>query len=343
MPILLGKSKRGEDVYAVDLCNSNGDSARILSLGGILQTLNITTPEHGVINTVLGYSDWSKYLTDTVWMGATAGRYCNRIANARFSIGAAEYLLERNQGDHHLHGGPEGFHRKVWNIEHWNKNSLILSLLSKDGDQGYPGNLEVTLRYSLEDDSTLKILWRATSDLDTVVSITNHSYFNLAGTADIRNHDLKLSASHFTPMDASQLPTGEILPVKNTCLDFRKPRSLSMVLDSADPMITNCGGLDHNWALEVSSVLQPSAQLYCPDTQLLLELSSTLPGIQCYTGNYLADHGLHDSHAGIALEPQYYPNSPNQSNFPSPVLRAGDTREHEIHYHFCAEPAGKAL
>ncbi|MFK8050917.1 MAG: aldose epimerase family protein [Halioglobus sp.] len=334
MPVLLGNNDQGEKVFAVDLCNCKGDSARILTLGGILQNLNINTNRQGHINTVLGYQNWTEYLRDTVWMGATAGRYCNRIANGKFSIGASEYHLERNQGDHHLHGGSGGFHRRVWTIEEREQNALTLVLRSKDGDQGYPGNLDVQLRYHLKDDSSLNITWRAHTDRDTVVSITNHSYFNLAGAGSISNHQLKIPAENYTPTGPFQIPTGDILPVAGTCLDFRQARPLVTVLESVDPLIASCNGLDHNWARGEASELQSSAQLYCPVTGLLLDVQTTLPGLQCYTGNHLSDHGLHASHSGIALEPQYYPDSPNQHQFPSPILRAGDTRQHEIQFRF---------
>ncbi len=227
MPILLGQSEQGENVFAIDLSNARGDSARVLSLGGILQSLNIATADHGVINTVLGYEDWTEYLRDTVWMGPPPG---------------------------------------------------AIAIASQT-----PG-------------------------------------------------------SQLTPRSISWSATREIT-ICTAALDFLQLQPLSEVLDSSDPIIARCHGLDHNWARGETSEPQPAAQLYCPDTQLLLDLKTTLPGLQCYTGNHLADHGLHHAHAGIALEPQYYPDSPNQHHFQSPILRRDEVREHEIQLHIAAAAA----
>ena len=226
MPTLLGKTEQEEDVYSVVLCSKNGVTARILTLGAIIQELNIPTRNFGQINAVLGYFHWRSYLKDTAWHGAIAGRYSNRIANSQFSIGNERYQLTSNEGRHQLHGGPCGFNRKVWRIEDVDKQSLTLSLHSPDTDQGYPGNLEILLRYVMEDNGTLNLLWQAESDRDTVVSLTNHAYFNLAGHGDIRPHYLRIAASHYTPLDDEGIPTGDIESVTGSCLDLRRFKRL---------------------------------------------------------------------------------------------------------------------
>jgi aldose 1-epimerase len=332
MPTLLGQSDQQEDVYAVELTNARGMSAHILTLGAIINELNFQTSSHGLINAVLGYFHWRSYLKDTAWHGAIVGRYCNRIANSQFSIGDENYQLTSNEGDHQLHGGPQGFHRKVWQIEDHDSHSVTLSLHSPDGDQGYPGNLDILLRYALDDDGSLSINWQAESDRDTVASLTNHAYFNLAGHGDIREHYLRIAASHYTPLDSSLIPTGEVLPVAGSCLDLQQFKPLTSVLDSGAPLIEPSGGLDHNWARGEVDGIQLCAELFCPETRLLLQASSTLPGLQCYSGNHLAANGIHGCHEGICLEPQYYPNSPNEPTFPSPLLRAGETMQHQIRF-----------
>ncbi|MFT4519227.1 MAG: aldose 1-epimerase [Halioglobus sp.] len=319
-------------IQRITLTNANGDSAVILSLGAILAELNINTRKHGLINTVLGYQHPSSYLKDTAFHGVIAGRYCNRIANSRFAINSDEYELNRNEDPHHLHGGSQGFGRRYWSILEQSQSSVILSLHSPDGDQGYPGNLDVSLRYELKEQGCLDISWRATSDKDTVVSLTCHAYFNLAGHSDIGSHFLRICADHYTPAAADMIPTGEIQSVDGTALDLRKLTSLQGVLDSEDPEITQQGGLDHNWARGAVGEMLLTAELFCPSSGLLLQTSSTLPGLQCYTGNHLMANGIHGCHEGVCLEPQYYPNSPNEPAFPSPILQPGETMSHRMRY-----------
>ncbi|MEH6581345.1 MAG: aldose epimerase family protein [Halioglobus sp.] len=329
-----------QDVQVIDLSNARGDSLRLLTLGATIKEWNINTRGHGLINTVLGYPHEQSYLMDTAYHGAIAGRYCNRIANSRFTLGTEQYQLLSNEGPHHLHGGPQGFYNRLWHIEERDRQSLTLSLHSADGDQGYPGNLDVRLRYTLNDDGALDIEWQAQSDRDTVVSLTNHAYFNLAGCGDIRDQYLRIAASHYTPVTKDLIPTGEIRPVAGTVLDLRNFTLLDQLLNSDDSEITAHGGLDHNWAIDSGGVC---AELLCPRTQLLLQASSTLPGLQCYTGNNLLAHGTHGCHEGVCLETQHYPNSPNEPGFPSPLLRAGETQRHHTRYHISEVNAEETL
>lgn len=302
---------------------------RVLSLGAIIKEWYVNTDSHGIINTVLGYPREESYLDDTAYLGAIAGRYCNRIANSRFKIGSVQYELLSNSGSHHLHGGPQGFYSKNWRIVTHSRRSVTLALRSEDGDQGYPGNLEVQLRYTLDDDGGLSIEWEAQSDRDTVVSLTNHAYFNLSGSGDIRGHYLRIAASHYTPTNADMVPTGEIQHVAGSILDLRRFTLLDSLLNSNELEITSRGGLDHNWVVDEGDLC---AELYCPQTQMLLQTSSSLPGLQCYTGNHLQNTGMHGRHEGACLETQHFPNSPNEPDFPSPVLRAGETLKHETRH-----------
>ena len=319
-------------IQAIDLTNPRGDRVSIMSLGGILQSWEVATGSDGPINIVLGYHHPHSYLKDTAYHGAIAGRYCNRIARSRFSIGETSYTLVANEGTHHLHGGPNGFNQRIWNIEEQGRQQLKLSLCSEDGYQGYPGNLQVSVSYKLEDDGALAVDWEATTDADTVVSLTSHSYFNLAGCGDILEHYLRIPAGEYTPVDGDLIPTGEICSVAGSALDLRKFSRLEDVLASANPEIQACGGLDHNWAGGSAGEMLLRAELFSPHTGLLLSVNSTLPGLQCYTGNHLQGNSIHDCHEGVCLEPQYYPDSPNHPNFPSPLLRAGETMRHQISY-----------
>ncbi|NIB41548.1 galactose mutarotase [Pseudomaricurvus alkylphenolicus] len=315
------------------LQNQQGASVCVLNFGARLTELNIPTRRYGTINTILGFDHPETYLQDAMFHGAIAGRYCNRIGDARFTLNGKVFELPANNGKHHLHGG-HGFADRIWQLQEKAEHYVVLTLSSEDGDQGYPGNLSVELRYLLNDDNGLEVQWRARSDQDTIVGLTNHSYFNLAGHGDISSHQLRIAADHYTPVDAELIPTGEIAPVENTVFDLRQLHSLAPCLNGEIAALQATDGFDHNWARGRSGAMLPSAELYCPDSELRLLVSSTLPGIQCYTGNALGKTGFHGSHEGICLETQFYPDSPNQTGFPSPVLKAGETMAHTTLFQF---------
>ena len=324
--------QKKQKIERVTLYNEPGDSAVILTLGGILCELNIMTTDRKPINIVLGFSQLARYRDDSEYHGAIVGRYANRIAHSRFSIDNTVYTLEPNEGNHLLHGGSEGFHRRIWTIKEQTHNSCTLQLRSADRDQGFPGNLQVLLRYTLNNNRALDINWQATTDKDTPVGLSSHGYFNLAGQGDIYDHFLRIPIAHYTPVNDECIPTGEISKVQDTCMDLRNFSSLRAVLSCNDRMLAPFDGLDHNWARGSSGEMLLSAELLCPATNLLLQVRSTLPGIQCYTGNYLETPSGHGRHSGVCLEPQYYPNSPNEPGFPSPLLKAGETVRHWIQY-----------
>ena len=316
----------------IELRNARGDSAVIMSLGGIIHEWNIATEQHGILNIVLGYPHTHSYLKDPAFHGAIAGRYCNRIAGSSFTLDGQTYTLASNEGTNQLHGGPDGFSRRTWNVVEQSDQRLHLSLFSPDGDQGYPGNLDISLIYILDDDGALSLDWQASADTNTVVSLTSHAYFNLAVSDDILDHWLRIPADEYTPVNSEMIPTGEIRSVSGSALDLREFTRLRDVLHSEAPELRDCDGLDHNWAFGPCTELQLRAELLCPATNLLLTTSSTLPGLQCYSGNHLLANGVHGRHEGICLEPQHFPDSPNNPHFPSPVLHAGEVMRHSIRY-----------
>jgi len=271
------------ETQPIELRNTRGDRVSIMPFGGILSEWEVAVSSGEPVNIILGYLHSHSYLKDSAHHGAIAGRYSNRIAHSQFSIGDINYTLAANEGQHHLHGGPEGFSRRIWAVEEQEKDCLALSLFSPHGDQGYPGNLQVSVRYTLENDGALCLDWQAESDADTIVSLTSHGYFNLAGCGDILEHYLRIPASEYTPVDNELIPTGEICSVDGSILDLRKFTRLGDVLSSDAAEIQDGDGLDHNWAGGAPGDMQLRAELFSPNTNLLLSLNSTLPGLQLST------------------------------------------------------------
>ncbi|WOH36165.1 aldose epimerase family protein [Thalassotalea fonticola] len=317
-----------------ELKNSQGTQVKIINLGARLVEFIVPTKKYGQINTILGYDKPEHYLNDSMYHGAIAGQYCNRISNGNFSLDNQAHHLEINEHPNHLHGGENGFHRKYWDVLEHSDCELKMQLKLKDGENGYPGNTTVTLIYQLKADHTLKIYWTAISDKNTVFNITSHSYFNLSGFDEIKNHYLKIPTGFYTPHNEQQIPTGEIKSTVNTPFDLREFTKLDSIINSEHPEIVCHGGFDHNWAFGNANELKLLAELYSYDTELLLQVHSTLPGLQCYTGNQLALSGIHGAHEGVCLEPQYYPDSPNQTNFPKCTLKANQPMTHEINLTF---------
>jgi len=297
---------------------------------------------------VLGYDDLDGYIHDKAYLGALIGRYGNRIALGKFSLGGKVYTLARNNGENTLHGGLKGFNRALWRAtEFWNKNapSLQLEYLSKDGEEGFPGNLSVKVIYTLTDENELKIEYSATTDKETVVNLTNHTYFNLAGAGngDILQHQVMLKADKFTPVSESLIPTGELRRVQSTPMDFRTPTAVGARIDQDDQQLKYGRGYDHNWVLESGGSETPTlaASVYEPGSGRVLEVWTTEPGVQFYTGNFLdGPKGKggkpYQRRYGLCLETQHFPDSPNQPNFPSTVLKPGQTYHTVTMYKFSA-------
>jgi aldose 1-epimerase len=311
--------------------------ARIATYGGIVVSLKAPDRNGKVADVVLGFDNVDGYVanfngTADAFFGAIIGRYGNRIAHGSFTLDGTKYSLPLNNGANSLHGGPHGFNNVVWKGK-LVENGIELSYLSKDGEAGYPGNLSAVVRYTLVK-GDLRIEYSATTDKNTVINLTNHSYFNLAGQGDILNHQLTLHASRFTPVDAGLIPTGELKSVESTPFDFRKATAVGARIGANDEQLHLGRGYDHNWVLDSGGgKLVEAAELYDPSTGRVLKVLTDQPGIQFYSGNFLdgsikGKGGKPDElHAALCLETQHFPDSPNHPDFPTTELKAGE------HYH----------
>jgi aldose 1-epimerase len=340
-----GKLPDGTLIEAVTLRNSHGVSARIITYGATLQSLIGPDRRGRPADIALGYDDLTGYLEHPNYFGATVGRYANRIGGAHFTLDGKTYTLALNDKPNSLHGGFVGFDKRVWHIETVQsapEASVTLTLTSAAGDQGYPGTLRVRERYSLDETGSLSIDYSATTDAATVVNLTNHSIFNLAGEGSPRSvleQQLTIPASHYTPVDATLIPTGALQAVAGTVFDFTHGRVIGQdIRDGRNAQIVAGRGYDHNFALDAGLTAQPklAARLEDPDSGRVLEVWSTEPGVQVYTGNFLdgtrvGKHGhVYRMGDGIALEPQKFPNAPNAPGFTSARLDPGSTYRHSM-------------
>jgi len=337
-----GKAPDGEEVDLYTLTNKNGAEAAITTYGGSVVWLKVPDRDGKLGDVVLGFDSVDGYVSNTSYLGALIGRYGNRIGHAQFKLDGKTYTLAKNNGENTLHGGTKGFNKAVWTakeIPAKDGQALELSYLSKDGEEGFPGNLHVRVIYTLEDSNALKIEYFATTDKDTVVNLTNHSYFNLAGpgsgSGDILGHILMIEADKFTPVDSGLIPTGELRDVAGTPFDFRKPTPIGARIDSDDEQIKLGGGYDHNFVLrrKAGEAISLAARVVEPKTGRVMEVWTTQPGVQFYTGNFL-DGSLHGKggisytkRSAFCLETQHFPDSPNKPKFPSTELKPGE------HYH----------
>lgn len=327
-----GKTGQGASVDLYTLKNSSGMEVTVTNYGGIVTSLKAPDRNGKFADIVLGFDSLDGYLKQHPYFGAIVGRYGNRIAKGRFKLNGTEYKLATNNGPNALHGGLKGFDKQLWNAKSGSSAEgayLELTYLSKDGEEGYPGNLNVKVTYTLTDNNTLRIAYEATSDKDTVVNITNHSYFNLSGAPDILGHDMKLFASGFTPVDAGLIPTGEIRKVQGTPFDFTTPRKIGERINADYDQIKLGGGYDHNFVLDGRmGTLHQAAEVYEASTGRVLEVWTEEPGVQFYTGNFLdgtlsGKGRTYNKRAGFCLETQHFPDSPNQPKFPSTVVKPG--------------------
>ncbi len=343
----------GTRVEAVTLSNAAGVSARILSYGATLQSLRAPDRQGRLADVVLGHDDVESYQSRPNYFGVTVGRYANRIAGARFALDGRTYSLSANDTTNSLHGGAEGFDKRNWRIVSVDNGPVarvVLALASPDGDQGYPGRLEVTVTYTLNEAGELGIAFEAATDAPTIVNLTNHAIFNLAGEGapgGTAGHRLTIPARAFTPVDERLIPTGELRPVEGTVFDFREGRPIDQdIRDGRDAQIRIGRGYDHNFALDKGRTAEPglAARLEDPGSGRVLEVLTTEPGLQVYTGNFLdgtlvgkGGH-LYRMGDGIALEPQTFPDSPNQPAFPSARVDPGTTYRHVMIYRVSTLP-----
>ena len=318
----------GKKVYLYTLTNTNGLKAEIINFGGIITKLYVPDRKGNFADIVLGCDTLEDYISKGGYFGALIGRYGNRIAKGKFKLNGVEYKLAQNNGENHLHGGIKGFNKVVWDAEEMkadNGIALKLFYLSEDGEEGYPGILSCTVIYTLTNDNELKISYEAETDKTTVINLTNHSYFNLGGhnSGDILGHEIMLRADYFLPVDAGLIPTGRIEPVKGTPMDFTNPKTIGSRIEQVT------GGYDHNYCLNSSDgSLALAAEVYEPDSGRIMQIFTTQPGIQFYTGNFLngsskGKGAVYYKHNGFCLETQHFPDSPNRANYPTVVLRPG--------------------
>jgi len=344
-----GQTQDGTPVEIYTLRNYNGMEARIMTYGGIVQSLKVPDKNGQFGDVVLGYDDLNGYITNSPCFGALIGRYGNRIARGKFTLHGQEYTLALNNAPNNLHSGPIGFDKRVWTAAKADVSQdgpqLALTYLSKDGEEGFPGNLKVTVIYTLTDDNGLQVDYTATTDKDTLCNLTQHSYFNLAGKGNVLGHMVFINADRFTPVDNTLIPTGELKPVEGTPFDFRTATAIGARINDNDEQLTFGHGYDHNWVVN-----KPSGKyglVACvtePTTGRAMEVWSTEPGVQFYTGNFL-DGSItgkggqaYQLRNGFCFEPQHYPDSPNHPQFPSAELKPGQTYHNTIVYKFSVQP-----
>lgn len=341
-----GMTSSGDEVLAYTLTGEGGAVCTLLNYGGTVQKLEIPDSEGNLADVVLGYDDMAGYESShNMFQGALIGRHGNRIENAEFELGGKIFKLAKNNGNNHLHGGIKGFDKKIWLAETFVNSdgpAVRFKLLSPDMDEGYPGNLQVEVIYTLTDKNELRIEYEAVSDQDTVINLTNHAYFNLSGHGNgtILNHDMRINADSFTTINAECIPDGSFTKVEATPLDFRQPTRIGNGIDASHPAIQAGGGYDHNFVLNGRiGELRDCAEVYDPDSGRRMVVKTTLPGVQFYSGNFLAEHEgkagkIYQKRSGFCLETQFFPNSLKHKNFPSPVFKAGEKFKHTTVYEF---------
>lgn len=344
-----GKTPEGESVDIYTLKNRNGMEAKITNYGGIVVSLTAPDRNRKYTDVVLGFNDLDTYLKGHPYFGAIIGRYGNRIAKGRFKLNGVEYKLAVNNGENHLHGGIKGFDKVVWTSTISASRlgpQLSLTYLSKDGEEGYPGNLKSTVVYTLTQRNELRIDYTVTTDKDTVANLTHHSYFNLAGegNGDILNHQVTINANKFTPTDAGSIPTGELRDVAGTPFSFLKSTAVGARINDSDEQIKLGNGYDHNWVVNgAAGTLRMAASVYESTSGRVMDVWTTEPGIQFYTGNFLdgtltgKSGKVYPRRSGLCLETQHYPDSPNEPKFPTTTLKKGATYKSTTVYRFSAK------
>src|ERR1700733_3966998 len=340
-----GHTQAGVAVERYTLRNAHGMEAQIATYGGIVTRLTAPDRQQRYGDVVLGYDSLDAYLKSSPYFGALIGRYGNRIARGRFTLNGTPYTLAVNNGPNALHGGKVGFDKVVWTATHAAVTpqgpQLTLHYMSRDGEEGYPGNLKVTAVYTLTENDALRLEYTATTDKDTVINLTQHSYFNLRGSGDVLGHVVRIAADRFTPVDATLIPTGELRAVAGTPFDFRQPTAIGARIEQADEQLKFGNGYDHNWVLnKPPGEFGVVAVIDEPSTGRRLEVSSTEPGVQFYTGNFLVgsligkEDRVYAFRSGFTVEPQHFPDSPIHPRFPSVVLHPGQTYRNIIVYRF---------
>ncbi|SET11349.1 aldose epimerase family protein [Thalassotalea agarivorans] len=324
-----GTMANGEQVMQYCLENNIGSKVTILSLGGIIQSLYLPNREGQHDDVVLGFDNVAQYENESPYFGCIVGRFANRIANGEFELEGKKYQLAKNNGPNNLHGGPQGFESRLWQVEVINDGHITMSLVSPDGDQGFPGTMVVTVDYKFSEDNQLMVRYHATCDQQSIVNLTQHSYFNLAGhnQSDVLAHQLQLKASHITEVNEHLIPTGKLRPVKDTPFDFMSFKPLARDIDADDDQIRLGGGYDHNWVFDTTGqpFSAPLAQLFDEHSGRAMSVYTDQPGVQVYTANFLDDlkgkkNAQYKPRQAVCLETQHFPDAINQPEFPSVVI-----------------------
>ncbi|MGD8778494.1 MAG: aldose epimerase family protein [Ignavibacteria bacterium] len=343
---LFGKLSDGRDVYVYSLKNDAGTQINIINYGAIVTHLFVKDKDGNTNDIVTGYDSIENYEKDDAFFGAIVGRYGNRIGKGKFQLDGTEYQLSINDGPNHLHGGVKGFNKVLWDaepIENGSYPSLKLTYVSADGEEGYPGKVTLTAIYSLTNENELKIEYTGVTDKPTILNPTHHSYFNLSGdfSKTILNHELKINADKFTPVDETLITTGELVDVEGTPMDFREAKQIGTNINDDYDQLKFGKGYDHNWVLKnYDSTVRKVASLYDPSSGRLMEVLTDQPGLQFYSGNFLngtknGKNGYSYNHrTSLCLETQHYPDSPNKPEFPPVTLRPGETYKHTVIYKF---------
>ncbi|MDB5026035.1 MAG: galactose mutarotase [Mucilaginibacter sp.] len=337
------KTIDGKQTHLYVLKNKNGMQAAITNFGGRLVTLLVADSSGKMIDVSVGIGSIDGYVKSTErYYGATIGRYGNRIAKGHFTLDGKQYTLATNNPPNMLHGGKKGYQDVVWDAKRINDHTLELTYLSKDMEEGFPGNLNIKVTYSLTDDNAFKCNYEATTDKITIVNLTNHAYFNLngEGSGTILNHLVQFKADHYTPVDSTLIPTGKIEPVKGTPFDFSTPATIGARINDANEQLKNGKGYDHNFVLNKHDITQPIATVKGDKTGIVMEIYTDEPGLQFYSGNFMQGkntmkYGEKDDYrTAFAMETQHYPDSPNQPQFPSTVLKPGQVYKTQSIYKF---------
>lgn len=341
-----GKTKDSTTIELYTLKNANGVEMDVITYGGRITSLKVPNKDGKLENVILGFDTIEDYQNDNPFFGALIGRYGNRIAKGKFTLNGEEFTLATNDGSNHLHGGVNGFDRVVWTakpIEGIENSSLQLVYRSKDGEEGYPGNLKVTVTYTLTKDNAVEVTYEATTDKTTVVNLTQHAYFNLTGdfSKDILNHDVVINADAFLPVDETLIPTGEIKKVEGTPFNFNSSKKIGKDINADNEQLKRGKGYDHCWVLNgEKGNMRFVASAYDETSGRFMEIFTEEPAIQFYTGNFLdgtlpmVNGGTYAHRTGFCLETQHYPDSPNQANFPSTVLNPGETYKTKTTFKF---------
>lgn len=337
----------GEPINHYTLSNEENASFSFTNYGGRITSLRVPNGSGEPVETVLGYNDLESYLEDEYFLGAIAGRYANRIEGGEFNLKGKKFSLTSNEGNHHLHGGEAGFDKRIWREEPVNFEEgpgVRLRYLSRDGEEGYPGNLSVTATYVLTETNKFEIRFEARADRPTIVNITNHNYYNLSRGDDVvLDHKLVVDADRFIPIDEEGIPAGELRSVEGTPFDFREPKTIGERINSGNDQIRYPGGYDHSFVLNDGS--GPDAKLRSPSSGISLALETNQPGLQVYSGNYLGEvsagsgNSPYGPRAAVCLEPGNFPNAPNEPSFPNPVVRPGEPYKATTRLDFRANPS----